>query len=311
MNKLTVVYNICGISGRESLQYWKTVIHSIISSKTDDVKVAISACYVNRGLLDNLKSTFPEILIVAIEQVVPVNVSFNVTVQKAVEHFGPSEGYLYLDYGIVLQSDTLDKIYTAFKSGPYSMVSTRTDNDNGYHLWYGVGKFHGDESENDKLFVDGDFIVPVGKCVNLHAQIFSHELYEAYGNKLMPDIFAAYCTESVFSFMNAAIKRKWLITKDIILHHEQLAYNAASGFGNGFNGLDRMYLDPRPVIEHITPGIPFGMGYDESRRLVMHDVTQYDMDGFCTNDNLKKYIKEHLFLSKDFLDYEKLAICMI
>lgn len=309
-NKLAVIYNICGISGREDLKYYCHVLQSIFNQHKNDTDflVAISACRVKKEILNALKQYFPSLFIVDIWDVVPVNVSFNLTVQKIVERFGKFDGYLYLDYGIHLGSNSnlLNELHSKFISGPYGMLSTRTDNDNGYHLWYGVGKFHGDESENYKLFENGDFIVPIGKCVNLHAQIFSHKLYEAYNQKLMPDIFAAYCTESIFSFLNAALSLKWIVTKDHILHHEQLPLNGASGFGCGYDGLDRMFADTTPVIERIKPGIQYGMGYDESRGLVMHDTSQYNNEGFCINDKLKEYIRDYMFLSKDKFDYNNI-----
>lgn len=307
--KLAVIYNICGISGKEDVNYYIRVINSIYAQNNiDDYLPVVSACKVKREVLNVIKNKFPELMVVAMNEHVPVNVSFNKTIQKIVDYHGPCEGYFYLDYGINLESNKnlLNNLYSKFKSGPYGMISTRTDNDNGYHLWFGLGKFHGDESENDKLFENGDFVIPVGKCVNLHAQIFSHKLYEAYNRKIIPDIFAAYCTESVFSFLNAALRLKWLVTKDHILHHEQIPLNGASGFGCGFDGLDKMFLDQTPIIERIIPGIPFGMGYDESRKYVLHRKDQYDEEGFCINNDLKKYIADYMFLKEDILNYESL-----
>lgn len=308
-NKLAVIYNICGISGREDINYYVHVIQSIYNQQKEsntDYLYAVGACKVSKEIINSLKHYFPSLFIVAIDDIVPINVSFNLTVQKVVENYGSFDGYLYLDYGVNLNPDTdlLNKLHSKFMSGPYGMLSTRTDNDNGYHLWYGLGKYHGDESENDKLFENGDFIVPVGKCVNLHAQIFSHKLYEAYNRKVMPDIFAAYCTESVFSFLNSALRLKWIIDKDTILHHQQIPGNGASGFGSGYDGLDRMFIDQTPVLERIKPGIPYGMGYDESRRLVMHDKSQYDEEDLCTNEKLKEYIRDYMFLPETTINYE-------
>lgn len=311
MRKLSVIYNICGISKKEDFLQYVKVLNSLKNQNFDDYNIVVSGCMVEDNVLNLLKNTYPDILVVNVKDVVPVNVSFNATVKTINKTVGPSEGYLYLDYGVSLnKEDNLQNLYNLFKSGPYSMVSTQTENDNGYHLWFGLGKFHGDESENYKLFENGDFVVPVGKCVNLHAQIFSHELYEAYG-KVIPDIFAAYCTESVLSFLNAAIKRQWIISKDIILPHTELAYNCASGFGNGVNGLDRPFGFNYSILDRIAPGVPHGMGYDESRGLVMHNTSCFDDNGFCTNDDLKQYIKDYIFLSNEEFNYDELEICMI
>lgn len=313
MQKLSAVYNVCGISGRESLNYYAAVINSVYQQDFDNYNVAISACRVSPEVIKVLNELFPQALIVNITDTVPISVSFNFAVQKLIEKFGPSEGYLYLDYGIILQEkNVLAELYKLFKSGPYSMVSTRTDNDSGYHLWFGVGKSYQDESENWRLFENGDFIVPIGRCVNLHAQIFSHELYEYYGNKIMPDIFAAYCMESIFSFMNGAIGRKWVVSKNVVLHHEQLPLNGASGFGSGLSGtgLDKPFAVGN-IIERLRPSQEFGGGYDESRGIIVHYPHKYDENGYCKDPLLKTFIKDYYFLSESEFAYSKINYQMV
>ena len=152
----------------------------------------------------------------------------------------------------------LSEVWKAFKSGPYGMVSVQASNDNGYPIWFGRP-----ESE----FVTGENLeMPIGKACNLHTQLFSHSLYAAFDGKLIPDVFVAYCTESIFSFCSAAVGEKWILMADVILDHLKSVDGATSGFhhqgpkggtNNLFEGLDidEVLKDPEAWES--------GFGYEE------------------------------------------------
>ena len=61
---------------------------------------------------------------------------------------------------------------------------------------------------------------------------------------------------------------------------------------------------PKHVVEIIGPGVQYGMGYDESRALVVHDPDCYDENYLCVNDNLKEYCRDNLFVPKEYFDYD-------
>ena len=46
-----------------------------------------------------------------------------------------------------------------------------------------------------------------------------------------------------------------------------------------------------------------GLGYEELGGVLMHNPELYTQDGHVKNNNLKKYIKEKLYLTPSQLDY--------
>ena len=141
------------------------------------------------------------------KEILSINQTFNKTVQFCVKKFGDFEGYLYVDSGVIFGSyvgdnfnfkhnpNVLKSAYGAFKSGPYSMASLQVDLDAGYEqIGYEYQVIPGAPAQ----IREEDYIIPIGLAINLHAQIFSHELYDLYDSIIWPDVFAAYCSESTF-----------------------------------------------------------------------------------------------------------------
>ena len=48
-----------------------------------------------------------------------------------------------------------------------------------------------------------------------------------------------------------------------------------------------------------------GLGYEECQEIVVHDPSQFK-DNLCINEELKFYIKDNLYLSKDKFDYDSI-----
>jgi hypothetical protein len=163
----------------------------------------------------------------------------------------------------------------------------------------------------DDAFVNGNLIIPVGKAVNLHVQIFSNEFFKIY-NRILPDIFAGQCMESVFSFMCAAIKKKWVVHKGIILNHKTGMDGPSSGFSpaqwmmSGKNRWDHLFLKNESILNIINRGYEYGMGYEEVQKIVVHDSSKYDENGYAKSDQLKEYIRDNLYLSTNEFDYSKI-----
>lgn len=312
MKKLLIVYNTCGISGRENIEYYLESLESILNQDFDDFEIVVSSCLNSKLTIDILKSTFKnKISINWIKEKVPVNVSFNKTVLDSIKRFGEFEGYLYIDSGCNFNNDRqlFKKMYNLFKSGQYGMVSARTNTDTGYNIWFNIGNHDNDVESHDKFFNEnGNFIIPLGKAVNLHVQIFSNSLVKAYG-KPYTDIFAGQCSESVFSFKNAAIKEKWIVLADSKVEHNIGMDVASVGFlpflwkqKTNRPTWDHPFIIPS-IIDRINDGIKYGLGYEELQSIVLHDKSKFDENGYSISDNLKNYIKENLFLKKEEFDY--------
>ena len=191
MNKYLVVFNTCEINV-PNLEWYIECIDNLLDTDYDNFDLAISGCM----LTDNTKKVLLEkyknkAFFNFIDCRLPVNITFNHTVNKIVEKVGRYDGYVYFDSGVNIGEDKhyLKEIDDRFSTGKYEMVSMQTDTDTGFWI-FGL---HG-------YFYDHDYVVPVGKACNLHVTCFGDKLLKQY-NKILPDIFLAYCTESVFSFI--------------------------------------------------------------------------------------------------------------
>ena len=307
MSFLTV-YNICGIKGKQNLSYYKKSISKILDQKNIDQEVVISSCCSSREILDALLEAFPQVKINEIKDVVPVNVSFNHTCDIFDRGH---EGFIYIDSGIVLSDENdLSTLVERKNLGSYAMVSALVDDDVGvaieaekFEMDRGLGLL---EDENGKF-------VSIGSSLNLHLQIFSREVKDYY-RKVLPDIFAGYCTESVFSFMCAALKSKWSVCDNVIAHH----HPSVDGQSSGFHPHNWMVETGRETYDHPfqiksymsrffnKEAYRLGLGFEECRKVLIHDPSQYDDNSYCINDKLKEYIRDNLYLNSDEFEYSSI-----
>ena len=302
MNSLLVVYNTCGISGLENNDNYIESLNSILNQKFKDVKIVVSDCLSGEEDRKKIQNIFADRLSYCYyDEVLPVTVTFNKTILESIKRFGEFDGYVYVDSGIrFINDDQLSELYDLLMSGPYGMVSAQTNDDAGYTENLGT----------EDLFQDGHFVIPIGKAVNLHVQIFSNDIQKFYG-KCYVDIFASYCSESVFSFVCAAINKKWVIHKDVIVNHDRVLHSNSAGFPplkwvmEGLETYDHPYL-VNSVVDIAKKGQKYGLGYEECRKIVLHDSQHYNKEGYCVNTELKEYIKDNLFLSTELLDYDRI-----
>ena len=277
-------------------------IESLLRQDHESYRVVISGCLSTshcknllpvgserlgkRGLADRVSYNW-------ITTRVPVGTSFNHSVLQAVKEFGPAEGYVYVDSGVDCGfAGMLSKMDDRRRLG-HAMVHALVDNDHGFE-WLGV-----------RLADDGsDYVVPIGKTCNLHMQMFSHELLEAYG-KLMPDIFASDTSESIFTFMCAAIQRRMLILNGPCIHHEPMLDGASSGFQRGQVPFK---ISVESFRQRIEEGYHVGGGYEECQGVMMHDPAKYTPDGWLVSEDLRqgllKWVRERMFLQPGEFDYK-------
>ncbi len=311
MNKLAVVFNTCGIK-RESPENYITNIKSILDQDFDGSRIILSSCLNSEAARDLVRREFGDnISYNYIDEVLPVNVTFNHSCIKVKEHFGDFEGYVYVDSGITFKTQKdLSNLYEIFKKTNSAMVSSRTDTDSGYHLWFGVGDGLWDTSKDHELFNKDIFKIPIGKTVNLHVQIFSNQLFDYYGY-MIPDIYAGYCTESVFSFLCAAINKDFVVSRDVIVSHLHQMDIGSSGFDplqwqlKGGKPYEHPFLVDS-ILETANKGHEFGFGYEECEGILMHDPDKFDENGYAKDHRLKDFIRDTQFVGNiGLMDYDK------
>jgi len=316
-NKLLVTFNTCGLGGRENVDFYISSLESILKQNFDNYKVIISSCCNTQNTKNQLKNHFNNKLSYNfIDYVVPVNVSFNQTVQKSVDFFGEFDGYVYVDSGITFDNDinVLSKLYDLHISNNCAMTSARIDTDAGTWLWYKEGQNQHDESGQESLFRDGHFEIPVGKTTNLHVQLFDNSIYQNFNKKIVPDIFASHCTESVFSFICAALKKKFYIHKDVFLRHNTSMDGASSGFRperHSFPPWQHTFALPSPetILNLINnpEAKECGFGYEECQNVLLHDPDKFDENGYAKKpEKLKEFILKNVYLSDNILDYSQI-----
>tara|TARA_R110000824_G_scaffold30225_2_gene99739 strand:+ start:2101 stop:3063 length:963 start_codon:yes stop_codon:yes gene_type:complete len=305
-----IVYNTCGISGKDNSQYYVDAIKTINNQNFTNYKLAVSSCKNSdeqiQKILDNCRIDFVN----KIDDILPVNITFNDTVRECIKQFGEFEAYLYLDSGIKFTNENqLSDLIDTYESDNCGMVSSQVDNDFGW-CWFGLNEY-------SKPVLAQDVLVPIGRACNLHCQLFSKEIFEYYGN-VIPDIFRSYCTESVFSFINAALKKRWIISSKVRVHH---AFNVPGGSPNDGDGLDGHssgFRAPHGTWDDVYPphtmkeiveleeGTQYGFGYEELRGIKLHNQECFDENFYCTNDDLKLFLKKYLYRKKSDFDYEKI-----
>ena len=303
-NKLLVTFNICGISGKENYIHYIKVIHQLLDQKFKGFRIVLSSC-LNTNIIRNIlyKEFDNSISYNFIDDVLPVVVTFNDTVRESIKNHGRFESYLYIESGLDFENNKLilQQLYNMMKAGPHSIVSGMVDTDAGYEA-----------HDLDINKEEGFFIIPVGKAVNGHITLFGDKLVSYYG-KCFPDIFAGYCSESVYSFLSAALKTKWVLcTKSIIKHYKEMD-NRSSGFDihgwvrSGNQTYDHPFIIPSIINRICTQeNWEVGLGYEEFRKIMIHKQDQFDKNGFCINDKLKEICKTKLFLQKNEFDYDKI-----
>ena len=318
-NKILAVFNTCGLSEKDNAPYYKLAINNLLAQNQEGMHVVISSCMNSEKDKNSLRDTFGDkISYNFIDEIFPVNVTFNHSVRECVKSFGEFEDYLYIDSGCVFNTaDDVRTLCNLHKSGPYDMTAGLTDTDSGIFEWFNVnpentmyfnpGVTRPGESASMKggFFNGEDKVIPVGRTINLHVQLFSNDLLQTYGN-IIPDIFASYCTESTFSFLCAAIKKQFVVSKDVVVHHEISMDGPSLGFPRPEVPWQHLFRSPRSMVDIISDpkGIEAGFGYEEITEVMLHDPEQFDENHFCKNDDLKTFIKDNIYLGKESLDYD-------
>lgn len=303
-----IVYNICGISGKDNTDYYIEAINSITRQTFKKYKLIVSSCLNPSDQIRRIE-TFCQIdMINVINETLTVNTTFNQAVHVGVEHFGKPKGVLYLDSGIKFTSnDQLGLLVKLFESGNYGMASAQVDADMGWN-WFGLP---------ENCSVEKNFIVPLGKAVNLHCQIFHIDIFLEFNN-IMPDIFRSYCTESTFSFLNASVGMEWIASGNYLKVHHRVNFlkvggtDGIDGHSIGFKPPPGTWNDcwePYDINSIIADpeASACGFGYEECRSVLNHNKKCYINDRFCKDPSrLSRFIKKNIFRDINNFDYSSI-----
>lgn len=305
--KILSVYNICGIKN-EDVSWYTRCIKNIIDQQDSEDKVIISSCINSDRCVNSLKETFgSSIDICRFFDPYTVNITFNKSVQEAVKKYGEFDGYFYIDSGVLINNINyvMSETKNRLKTNKYAMIALQTDTDTGYES---IGF---KQDCNSPQIIDADFVIPIGKACNLHAQIFDQSIYKKFDNRIIPDIFRAYCTESTFSFLCSAVQKDWIIVKDILLHHNK----GVDGASIGHSHFSKIYHNPwnnllynRNALDFINDPIAknIGLGYEECNHIMNHDPNAYIENYSKFPEKLTEQILKYFYTNTNELDYAKI-----
>jgi hypothetical protein len=317
---LMVVYNVCGLSGKENSATYIEHLKSITSQNYKDVKLIFSGCMVKRETFERVYKEFGKsISYYLTDEKLAVNQSFNHAVLKGIENFGEFDGYTYVASDVKFTNDlnSIGKLNDRILDSSIGIVSPEIDVDNGYYWWF---DFEEGKRIWDVFSQEDDFTVPLGSTANLHCAVFSNKIYKTYG-RILPDVFVSYCSESSFSFLVAAIKQKFIIANDVVCNHgvNNTAHHQLDGQTQVYGpGWDFVYPGCKSIKEIVESkeAKSSGFGHEEwairhkvpsDKVYLMHDKNQFDKDGYSIDDRLKTFIKNNLFIPKKILNYDTIT----
>ena len=308
-NKVLLVYNTCGIR-RDNTEHYIKCIRTFLNQNFDGFRVVLSSCKNSPECIKKILETFGnQISYCLTPELHTVNITFNKACQESVKHLGEFESYMYVDSGCWFEdNDILTKAYECLKSGPNGIVALQVENDEALNIL--DPKF---EHTSDEIQIKGDnYIIPIGKSINLHTHLFSNKIFKNYKNKILPDVFAAHCSESVYNYIAASFSSRWVILADLQVKHEISIDGASSGYShhsqkhlNTWNNL----LYNRDALNFINDKDAYecGVGYEECNNIMPHNPDAYDKEGLAKNPAcLLEKMNEHFFLNEDELCYDKI-----
>lgn len=304
-----IIYNICGISGKDNTDYYIDAIKTISDQDYKNYKLIISSCLNTEEQIQKIKESCTVNMINVVKEILTVNITFNQAIKTGIKYFGKPKGILYLDSGVKFtENNQLSELIKLFENGNYGMASAQVDNDMGW-CWFGLPV---------NAIVNENFMVPIGRALNLHCQIFDIELYNEF-DAIMPDIFRSYCTESTFSFLNAAISKDWVVSGKVKVHHAMNFPNGDINNGDGIDGHSSGFkaphgtwddcYEPHNMIDIISdPEARLcGFGYEELRNIFNHDQDCYIANRYCKDpERLSNFIKKNIFRQKEHFKYENI-----
>jgi hypothetical protein len=307
---LLIIYNTCNIGGPGNIPFYVDSIRSLLRQKTNaPLRICLSACMPSQMWIIQSENTFGnQISYNFITDNVPLSVSFNHSVDKMVARYGAFDGYLYVDSGISFwdpsnRYDALQRLIDIHEKHQSAITAAMPSNDDG-RQWWGI-----QYPENQ------DYVFPVGKTTNMHCQIFDEAWRRAYA-KILPDIFASHCMESVFSHMSSAIRKPFVLTQEVCLLHNHSMDGASIGsravdtsripMSRIFETGGLLFKTKREMNDVYREGKKWGFGIEECKPYWPHDPDCFKY-GLAIHEELEGFLKQSMYLTKDEFDYDTIT----
>ena len=306
MKKILVVYNCCGIS-HDNILMWSSHLNKIINQSYSNFDICISGCKISESSKEHFrnikKNSDKKIILNFIEDILPVNITFNKSCMEASKS-EEYDAFLYIasDVDMVDDTNVITKLVDLHFSDNIGMTSAVVNFDSGIEAWLGNDVFY-------NYLTNNNFQIPPGKTLNLHCMLFDRKIFDNYNNRIIPDIFRTYCTESIFFYINASLNLKYMIhNKSLFIVHLAGRDGSSVGFLGG-RGWRDMYNPSIPVESRLmTPEAKnVGFGYEEYINIFPHDPEKYNSDYSHKNpQELYEFIKKSAYLDETEFNYNNI-----
>jgi hypothetical protein len=311
---ILVIYNICGIT-RDNIDMWLNHLEDIAQQEYPNFKLAVSGCVISeesKNKLIEFKNKYNNIILNFIDDILPVNVTFNHTAQVFTKEFGLFDGYLYVASDVKFGNDKLviDKLSHLHFNRNGALTYALVDSDHGLD-----GIYEDCWNELNTLLDTDHFCINIGRTANMHVVLFDKEIYLQFNNKIVPDIFATHCTETTYSYIAASLQKKFLIhSREVLLHHIGFVDGHSAGFIREINWDDsiswkHLFRSKIPAEERLLndEAKACGFGYTEGRGILPHNEEMYDEEeNHIDPQRLLTFLKTGIYLSENEFNYNNI-----
>ena len=308
VDKVLVCIPTYNPTGHNHYDVWKMVIDGFVKQRKPDLQVDIVVADnishpEGRKILRQWQKEVSGLSLVFTEPRYPMHVCIN----HAWSFF---KGYNYFNYTcsdvIPENPDTISiLIEDAKKNEDCVVISPQVDCD----MCQSFGKH----------IKDGDFpptMLKITEAVNGHFYLYDKRYLEAFDYKKV-DVLWGHRTETFVSYQCASIGKREYISHRVKLHHYREGAKNIGVERKDFASYDKPYEtygDKQKFMDVMTEGIKIGLGFEELYHLAGHPVPEcrlhnpdaFDEQKLAKTDELYRFIKANLFLTKKQLDYDKI-----
>ena len=295
-----LVYNLCGLQ-RDNTKQWIANIEDLLQDD-DEFDFCISACNLKEETKKYFKEYFKhrKVKLHFVNDILPVNVTFNFACM-----LHPNYKY-YVYCASDIRRNAQEKIITKLKQ-------FHIENNNAITAAYVLNDAlpFTQSHYKDELKIGKNVTFKPGEAFNCHFVMFDSLIKKKTG-KIMPDIFASWCTESVFFYICSALEKNMgmLNSISVSLFHPQADQDLdgnSSGFSVG-KGPEHLFKSKLTVHERLMSEEAFkvGFGYEEVNDLFKHNPRMYIGSRNGNPSKLLGFIKKAIYLTDEEFNYKEI-----
>ena len=337
--KLLIIYSVFGKSLfikkqiNECLENLRSLFWHIDQNNLDnEVRVVVSANCSPDYLLNSIKKEFKNrITIFHYTARTTCQIAFNKTCMFAEEYFDEKYlGFCSMTSGVKFkkQKDLFPRAIAKLSTNEYGMIAFQADNDHNYNY---LGYL---DNYRENIDFSKDYQIPIGCLTIGHCQIFHKDLKEFYG-KPWCDVFGRGNQESSYSYVCAALRKKYILMGDSEVHEE----SANDNQNTPYSLLD-MQKYPWPNKWYVglmfgrtfektfladKEGIDAGLGWhcEKTKEIyIEHGVMpleylidpkhdKYDENYLSLDERLKYSVKRNYFSTIEEINYDKIKVDVV